>query len=299
MEKIIIQLGSILLLTSLIAGAQPQAKTENKTKVVTVQPKIIVIPFTKEKEDIRTVLETNVNRRIAITKVKEAFDNRGFTTVDFIGKLKAANDNNVFTSSSQTDLKTQLIEYSGADIYVQTEVDVEKSASGTAVNIILSAYEASTGNSLSNKVGNSGKFYTDDVAKLTNKAMDGILENFLNTMQTKFTDIVNNGKSILLDFSFDPASKYKMATEVGADKLPFSDVLEMWVSTNTQHNNYHIQGTTDKRMIFDDVRIPLKDGAGNNYTINRYSLLLFQYLKTLNVAVKRDIKGNTLFITIK
>lgn len=100
MEKIIIQLGSILLLTSLIAGAQPQAKTENKTKVVTVQPKIIVIPFTKEKEDIRTVLETNVNRRIAITKVKEAFDNRGFTTVDFIGKLKAANDNNVFTSSS-------------------------------------------------------------------------------------------------------------------------------------------------------------------------------------------------------
>ena len=118
MKKTIFLLGNVILILCIVAGAQPQAKPGDKNKVTTVQPKIIVIPFTKEKEDIRTILETDVNRRIAITKVKEAFDNRGFTTVDFIGKLKAANDNNVFTSASQTDLKTQLIEYSGRNIGV-------------------------------------------------------------------------------------------------------------------------------------------------------------------------------------
>ena len=54
-----------------------------------VQPKIMVIPFTKEGEDIRTILEDDINKRIAITKIKEAFDERGFTTVDFTAKLKA------------------------------------------------------------------------------------------------------------------------------------------------------------------------------------------------------------------
>jgi hypothetical protein len=288
----------LLVVTGLLSfpGAFCQGTAK---KVATVQPKIIVLPFTKENEDIRTILEADVNRRIAITKVKEAFDNRGFTTVDFIGKLKAANDNNVFTTGSQTDLKTQLIEFSGADIYVQTEVSVDASSSGKSVNIILTAYEASTGNSLSNKVSTSGKFYTDDIAKLTSKAVENIADPFLNTMQAKFNEVAANGKSILLDFSFDPASKYKMSSEVGADKTPISDALELWVGSNAVNSNYHIQGTTDKRMIFDDVRIPLKDNAGNNYTINKYSLNLLQYFRTLNIPIKRDVKGNTLYITIK
>lgn len=36
----------------------------------TVQPKIMVVPFTKEGEDIRTILEEDVNKRIVLTKSK-------------------------------------------------------------------------------------------------------------------------------------------------------------------------------------------------------------------------------------
>ena len=42
-----------------------------------MQPKIMVIPYTKEGEDIRTVLEKDANKRIVLTKIKEAFDERG------------------------------------------------------------------------------------------------------------------------------------------------------------------------------------------------------------------------------
>ena len=42
----------------------------------TVQPKIMVIPYVK-REDLRTILENDVNKRIALTKIKEAFDSRG------------------------------------------------------------------------------------------------------------------------------------------------------------------------------------------------------------------------------
>ncbi len=276
------------------------ASTNSGGQVVTVQPKIMVIPYTKEGEDLRTVLENDENKRIAIAKIKEGFDSRGFTTVDFVAKLKAAKDNNAFTSDNQTDIKTQIIQMSGADVYVQAEVIAEKGESGSSVKIILTAYEASTGNSLSNKVGESGKFYTDDFNKLASKAVESCVEDFLNVMQTKFTDIVNNGKSVIIDISFDAGSQYKMSSEIGPDGLPLSDQIEMWMEKNAFKNNYHIQGTTDLKMIFDDVKIPLKDQAtGNNYNPNKFALEMFKFFKGLGLQPGKDVKGNTIYIKIK
>lgn len=294
-------LGLLLVQPGLFFSAQSQnAATSSGGQVTTVQPKIMVIPYTKEGEDLRTVLENDENKRIALTKIKEGFDTRGFTTVDFVAKLKAAKDNNVFTSDNQTDIKSQIIQMSGADIYVQAEIIIEKGQSGSSVNLILSGYEASTGNSLSNKIGESGKFYTDDFNKLASKAVESCIEDFLNVMQAKFTEIVNNGKSVIIDISFDPGSQYKMSSEIGPDGLPLSDQIEMWMEKNAFKNNYHIQGTTDIKMIFDDVKIPLKDQAtGNNYNPNKFALELFKFFKGLNLQPGKDIKGNTIYFTIK
>jgi hypothetical protein len=273
---------------------------KDKNQVVTVQPKIMVIPYTKEGEDLRVILEEDINRRIAVTKIKEAFDSRSYTTVDFVAKLKAAKDNNLFTIGSQTDIKSQIIQMSGADIYIQAEVNDQSGQSGRSVTLILTGYDASTGNSLSNKVGNSGKFFTDDIGKLTSKAVESIAEDFLNVMQDKFTDIVNNGKSVMVDIGFDIDSKYTMSSEVGADGLPLSDQLEIWMEENAFKNNYHIQGSTELKMIFDDVRIPLKDPVtGNNYNPNKFALEFFKFLKEIGLQPSKDIEGNTIFITIK
>jgi hypothetical protein len=53
-------------------------------------------------------------------------------------------------------------------------------------------------------------------------------------------------------------------------------------------------------MIFDDVRIPLKDQeSGNNCNPNKFALELFKFFKTLGLQRAKDIKGSTIFITIK
>jgi len=277
------------------------ASTNSGGQVITVQPKIMVIPFTKEGEDLRTILENDANKRIAITKIKEAFDSRGFTTVDFVAKLKAAKDNNVFTSENQSDIKSQIIQMSGADIYVQADVIVDRfPESENSVKLILTGYEASTGNSISNKVGESGRWRTEDINKLALKAVESCAEDFLNVMQTKFTDIVNNGKSVIIEISFAVNSKFKMGSEMGSDNLPLSDLIEMWMQNNAYKNNYHIQGTTDLKMIFDDVRIPLKDKAnGNNYNPNKFALELFKFFKGLGLQPAKDVKNSTIYITIK
>ena len=290
MSKYILML---LLLLPNVAGAIAQ-------NVNTVQPKIMVIPYTKEGEDVRTVLEDDVNKRITLAKIREAFDDRGFTTIDFTARLKAISQNEVFTADNQTDLKSRLIEMSGADIYVEAEMNVLLSSSGNSVKVIVTAYDVSTGASLANKVGDSGKFYTDDIGKLASKSIGSCAEEFLNTIQTKFSDIVENGRSVIINFGFDQNSSYSMSSEIGGQGLQLSDELEMWMEEHAYKNNYHIQGTTDKQMIFDDVRIPLKDPKnGNNYNTNKFALEIFKFMRKLGLQVQRDIKGTTIYITIK
>lgn len=274
---------------------------QNTTKPVnTVQPKIMVVPYTKTGEDIRTILEADLNKRIAVTKVKEAFDNRKFTTVDFSAKLKNAIDNNIFTSGAQSDIKTQIIQMSSADIYVVVEVpDMIVSSSGNAARLILTGYEVSTGNSLSNKVCESPKFFTNDFGALVSKALATTVDEFLNTMQIKFTDIVENGRSIQVDLKLTQGTKYKFSTEIAPDGLPLSDLIEAWMGENSFKNNYHIQGTTDVNMLFDDVRIPLKDANGRNYNPNQFALKLYMYLKSKQVNCEKDIKNGIIYITIK
>lgn len=53
-------------------------------------------------------------------------------------------------------------------------------------------------------------------------------------------------------------------------------------------------------MIFDDVRIPLKDPTtGNNYNTNKFALEIFKFMRGLGLQISRDIKGNTIYITVK
>ena len=289
MKKIIL---TLIMFVGLLASANAQ-------QTVTVQPKIMVVPFVKEGEDIRNVLENDVNKRIVLTKIKEAFDSRGFTTVDFLGRLKALSMANGLAMDNQSDLKTMIIQQSGADIYVDAEIDVVLSGSGNGVKVIMTAYDTSTGNSLANKVGDSGKFYTDDIGRLASKAVEGQADAFLNVMQTKFNDIVTNGRSINVTIGFAQTSQYSMLSEVGANGFALSDEIEMWMSENAYKGNYHIQGTTEKQMIFDDVRIPLKDDNGNNYNINKFGLKFMMFARKMGLQIGRDISNNTLIITIK
>ena len=109
--------------------------------------KIMVIPYVKRGR-FKNNFENDVNKRIALTKIKEAFDSRGFTTVDFVAKLKSAKDNNIFTSDNQTDIKDQIIQMSGADIYVEAEVNENHSNSGNSVNLVAQCLRSFHRNSL-------------------------------------------------------------------------------------------------------------------------------------------------------
>ena len=268
-----------------------------------VQPKIMVIPYTKEGEDIRTVLEADENKRIVLTKIKEAFDERGVTTIDFIAKLKAMESGNVFNLDNKQDAKSLIIDMSGADIYVEAEIICQQRyVSGKdegRVKVVVTAYETATGASLANKVGESGTFYTSDIGKLGMKAISSCADDFLRVIQTKFSDIAENGRSLMLQIGFEENSQYTMESEVGNQGFQLQDEIELWVEDHSCNGNYHLQGVSPMKMVFDDIKLPLTDETGKNYSTSKFGMEILKFFRSLNIQVSRSNRGNTLYITIK
>lgn len=281
-----------------LAQARPST-TARGGESRTVQPKIMVIPFTKEGEDIRTVLEADANRRIAITKVKEAFDNRGFTTIDFLGVVRSMANDQAIQMTAQSDVRSRVIEQSRCDIYVIMEAN--PSSAGRGVSMILTGYLAANGMSLSNKVANAGP-YAGDVPydRIIGRAAEEGMEPFLNTMQEKFGDFVENGVPIRVEFSVRDGATTRLNSEVGTNQDELSVVLEEWFEKNAYKNNYHVSGITDLRMTVDEVRIPMFDPqTNNNYSPSRFSTEIQRYLRGLNVRVNRSVgQGGTIYIEI-
>lgn len=289
----------VLLLSCLCSCSLSMVKAQT-----VVQPKIMVIPYTKEGEDIRTVLEEDSNKRIALAKIKEAFDERGVSTIDFVARLKAANTASVMNMDNQADIKSAIIDMSGADIYVEAEIICQQDVAShskpeSRVKINITAYDIATGASLSNKIGECGPFYTDDIAKLSMKAISSIADDFLRIMQAKFTDIAEQGRSIMMFITFDADSSYTMESEVGNQGLTLQDEIELWVDSSCYNGNYHLQGVTPLNMIFDDIKLPFVDEAGATFTASKYSMNALKFFRSMGIPVSRSLRGNTLYITIK
>jgi len=86
--------------------------------------------------------------------------------------------------------------------------------------------------------------------------------------------------------------------EKGGDEL--SDVLNDWMENAAFENQYNPPISTEKRMIVSDLRIPLKDQAtGKNYNNQKFAKALQDFLKSINIPNKKDIKSGGIFITIQ
>lgn len=267
------------------------------TASATIQPTIMAIPFARENQSLRGNYERNELVRIAITKVKDGFDQRGVNTIDFRAKLKQVSNNEVLTEDQQSSMKDDLISLSGADIYVEVEANPNRSNTGNSVTIIMTAYDAVSGESLANKVSNSPKFYTDNYEKLVEKAVEAEIENLLNTIQEKFNDIRENGRTVVLTVGVDIDADFDLDEETAEGDL-LSEAIEDWVADNSLKGYYHMQGSTETKIIFDIVKIPLKDDKGRSYRVSKLASKLRNHLKKQGFAASRTIQGNNVVMTL-
>lgn len=283
--------GNILAQAPTIAGTQSDESTRAAAK-------IMVVPYNKQDEDIRTVLDDNPHIRTAVSKVKEAFDQRGWSTVDFVANLRAAQANAAFTSDRQSNFKSDLLTTSGADFYVQVDVQITTSDSGTSTVLNVTAFETHTGASFSNKTGTS-KFASNDYEKLISKAFEQIQEEFLNTLMVKTDEIREIGRATMVEFNLDENTTIDFDSEIGNGEY-LNEIIEDWIATNAYKGRANLTGILDNKMVFDEVRIPLYDQETNKpYNLNRFASEVIRYLRSKGIQASRNIHGQKMYITIK
>jgi len=277
-----------------------QIEATKSDEVARAQAKLMVVPYTKEGEDIRKILDDNPYIRSAMSMVKQSFDQRGWTTVDFVANLRAAESNRAFQMDRQADFKADLIAGSGTDIYVQVDTQLTTDDSGSAsVTLVLQAFETHTGASFSNQSENSGRFNTKDYDKLIEKAYDRIREEFLNMLLEKTDEIREIGRAIKIELNLHEDAEIDFDSEVGDGDF-LNEAIEDWIYTNAYKGRANLAGISEKSMAFNEVRIPLfNQETGRPYNPNRFASELIRFLKANNVSASRNIKGQNLFITIK
>ncbi|NDV58102.1 DUF6175 family protein [Bacteroides sp. 519] len=244
-------------------------------------PTVLVIPYTKEGEDVRDILDNNQMLSMAVSRVTSEFSNRGYKTKDFISQLKRLKRNDVLTAGSQSDAVAKMIQNMSADIIVTTKIFVATHAGRQSeVTLELRATEFQTDGNLASAEFLSGRYVTTDSLKLADYAFKKIQNDFFSRLQNSFNDIVRNGKEILIQMVLA-----KSVTEWDFESSlnngdEFLMVMEDWLHANALNGVYSIN-SSDKVLDI-SMQIPIYDEEqGRAFTTSRFSSQLRTFLNGL------------------
>jgi len=266
-----------------------------------VAPRLMVIPFAKENEDMRTVMEKDSlgHLRVAMARVAETFDSTNFVTIDLQGFLRQMSNDRIITHNHQSFPKSTVLHFAQIEFYVEVEAQIIKTPRGNSVTIILNSYDAFSGQSLANGIGHSSKFYTQNFEKLSQKALDTFLEDFAKTTVESFEYLEKNGRPLALKIGLEERTDIDLDSYLNDDEKSISEEIEKWLEENTIENAFKIHGMTSEYMMVHSIRIP-ESLVEKNFV--NYPILFAQKFKKFLIAKgltpKFVVQGTNIFVTL-
>ena len=271
-----------------------------KGQVNTVQPTITVVPWVSVDQDIRTIIEERPELRVAISEVQQGFNQRGYNTKDFVLLLKGLERMDNFKKDNKSELKDKIAEMAGTDIMVEVDIIFTKSSAGNQARILLKGNVTDTGDNLSSSTCESGKRYTDDQGALAKMAVESCIDSFLETLNEKFGLIVENGKSLIMQFDISTDSEFSMESIVPAKNDELKYVIQDWLD-NTSYKNYTSYTSNENKIFVDEYKYPIRNPENNrNYRATDVERELKKYFNSINIPVSTNTeRKGVIIVTIK
>ena len=265
-----------------------------------VLPTVIVVPYKRDGENYAKILQSDYDRRVAVSTVQDGFESKNITTVDLQGKIDAVNRRAAYeqNAGNAESNDKQLLMTSGADVYVTVDINKDITREGSRVTLIMKAYETASGSVLASKTATPiRRFQTSATDALCKYTVQDYLPAFLEDIIKNFKPA--GGTRVVLQFAIDGSSSATMNDPAGTRGYALSNVLRQWVRKNAYQGKYHLQGIMDESMIFDYVTIPPKDADGIRMDAAEFAFILEQYLKEEEgIDCKMRVDGNNILVTI-
>jgi hypothetical protein len=234
-----------------------------------------------------------------ISKIGSLMIDRGFPLKDAEQELKAievrsAEDNMTMSNSSGSSLTESPLDIlknrSKSDILIQIWWKVNKSDNGKIVSFILEAFDAYTNKRIAAATGN-GNPGNEIVPVLLEKAIMQNFDPFAVQLQSHFEDLLTNGREIRLTVRKWDNWENNLETEF--DGIELRDIIYDWVQENTVQGRFNESNSTENRIDYEQVRIPVYDERNRALDARQYTRDLVKYLTSppYNIDVKLMTRG--------
>lgn len=273
--------------------ATKKRDTEQEMKIL---PTIMVVPYRKSGENYRDVLDNNPALRVAVSKVQDMFSEHGYSTVDFTGRLEAAERDMQFAMDDADSFASQLIRNSGGDAYVVVDGSYIKGRPNNRLNLYLKAYYTADGRVIASKDATVSSPY--ELASLCKTAVHRCSAEFMEAINEWFEKPAgtDNGSYAKLIVTVAGNSGISLDSEVGDDGFTISDYIRNYVKKNAK--TYKVGGITPELMTFDAIAIPKYNKKGEVVEVTDFAAALTRFIRTKGVNCTYIIDGMAMRLTI-
>jgi len=235
-----------------------------------------------------------------ISKIGGLMIDRGFPLKDAEQELKAieartAEANMTSSTSSGSSISEspldKLKNRAKADILIQIWWKVNKTEQGKSVSFILEAFDAYTSKRIASSTGNGTPNNTDIIPVLLQNAILANIDPFAAQLQSHFDDMFNNGREILLTVKKWESWDKNLETEINGDEI--KNHIYDWLEKNSVKGRFNESNSTENRIDYEQVRIPLFDERNRALDARQFAINLQKYLKAapFNFEVKLMTRG--------
>jgi hypothetical protein len=243
-----------------------------------VQPTIMVMPFTKSGQNALELFENDFKWQSIIARVNNSLQERGFRPKDLQETINQVKRSKAISTLKNATFNVEEAIYAEARtaIIIKAFINIhsEDGGSTNSVQVSLKAIEASSRMALYDlPTASSPPFKTTDYGYLVDRVLteENRIEKFVDGLNEAFGQIVSLGKAISIEIMVSEDSVFKLDDEIGENADFISELITEWVQQNSYKNQYRIKQDSDNILSFDEVRIPLKTEAGNNYSVNDFA----------------------------
>lgn len=193
----------------------------------------------------------------------------------------------------------KLLNTAKSDIRIYLDWQVNSVGPKRSITYTLTGKDAYTGKQIANASGTGPSSFAAELPVLLEEAVLENMDQFISQLQMHFDDLLANGREIRVSVRvFDNGSGLDFESEYDATEL--SEVIENWMYDNTVNHRFSTVTSTENRIDFNQVRIPLYDERGRAMDAKRFVSGLRKYLAKapFNIVSKDRTRGLGLGVVV-
>lgn len=224
--------------------------------------------------DYEKALASDPDLLLAISKMNELMAREGFPLKNLESSLKTLKNQSaedaMLASKQGAEVAESPIDKlkktAKADIWLQLTWSINslKGGSQKSLTFNLQALDAYTDKQVAGSSGTGNPTYssTVEIPILVEEAIQGHIRPFCDQLMDYFTTLEKTGREMVLRIKV--WDDFEDGLEYEVDGRELSEIIEEWVTENTVNGSFNLSDATENMMLFEQVRIPLKNEKGRD-----------------------------------